>query len=129
MTAAQAPVTVKVRYADFKTVGRSRSLATFSDHDDDFWPVARDLFDRIHTRRVGVRLVGACLSHLAPAGRQMGLFGEADHDRRQAFYRSVDRVRDRFGFSALVTGRAIDLLATHERDARGFRLRTACLSR
>jgi len=129
MTAAQAPVTVKVRYADFKTVGRSRSLATFSDHDDDFWPVARDLFDRIHTRRVGVRLMGACLSHLAPAGRQIGLFGEADHDRRQAFYRSVDRVRDRFGFSALVTGRAIDLLATHERDARGFRLRTACLSR
>ena len=122
-------VTVKVRYADFKTVGRSRSLATFSDHDDDFWPVARDLFDRVHTRRVGVRLVGACLSHLAPAGRQMGLFGEADHDRREAFYRSVDRVRDRFGFSALVTGRAIDLLATHERDPRGFRLRTACLSR
>jgi len=122
-------VTVRVRYADFKTVGRSRSLATFSDHDDAFWPVARALFDRAHTRRVGIRLVGARLSHLAPGGRQMGLFGEPDHDRRTAYYRSVDRVRDRFGFSALVTGRAIDLLATHERDARGFRLRTACLSR
>ncbi|MFO8015190.1 MAG: DNA polymerase IV [Phycisphaerae bacterium] len=122
-------VGVKVRYADFKTVGRSRSLPTFSDHDDDFWPVARDLFRRVHTRRVGVRLVGARLSHLAPTGRQMDLFDEADRRRRRAFYRSVDRVRDRFGFSALVTGRSIDLLATHERDARGFRLRTACLSR
>jgi len=122
-------VSVKVRYADFKTVGRSRSLPTFSDHDADFWPVARDLFHRVHTRRVGVRLVGACLSHLAPTGRQMDLFGEQDRDRRRAFYRSVDRVRDRFGFSALVTGPSIDLLATHERDARGFRLRTACLSR
>jgi hypothetical protein len=59
----------------------------------------------------------------------MGLFDEADRRRRRAFYRSVDRVRDRFGFSALVTGRSIDLLATHERDARGFRLHTACLSR
>jgi DNA polymerase-4 len=122
-------VTVKVRYADFKTVGRSRSLPTGSDHDNDFWPLARDLFDRVHTRRVGVRLVGACLSHLAPAGRQLALFGEEDRGRRSAFYRSVDRVRDRFGFSALVTGPAIDLLTTYERDARGFRLRTACLSR
>jgi len=122
-------VSVKVRYADFKTLGRSRSLTTFSDHDDAFWPVARDLFDRVHTRRVGIRLVGARLSHLEPGGRQLDLFDEADHDRRAAYYRSVDRVRDRFGFSALVTGRAIDLLATHERDARGFRLRTACLSR
>jgi len=122
-------VGVKVRYADFKTVGRSRTLPTFSDHDEDFWPVARDLFGRVHTRRVGVRLVGASLSHLAPAGRQMGLFDEADRQRRRAFYRSVDRVRDRFGFGSLVTGRSIDLLATHERDDRGFRLRTACLSR
>jgi len=122
-------VTVKVRYADFRTESRSRSLPTASDHDDDFWPVARDLFDRVHTRRVSVRLVGACLSRLSPCGRQLGLFGEAEHARRSRFYRSVDRVRDRFGFSALVTGRSIDLLATHERDAHGFRLRTACLSR
>lgn len=122
-------VAVKVRYADFRTESRSRTLPTLSDHDDDFWPVAADLFDRIHTRRVSVRLVGASLSHFAPAGRQLGLFGEAGYDRRTRFYRSVDGVRDRFGFSALVTGRAIELIQTHERDAHGFRLRTACLSR
>jgi DNA polymerase-4 len=122
-------VTVKVRYADFRTVGRSRSLPTFSDHDDDFWPVASNLFDKVHARRVGVRLVGVGLSHFAPGGRQLGLFGEADYDRRSRFYRSVDRIRERFGFSALATGRAIDLLETHERDQNGFRLRTACLSR
>jgi len=122
-------VGVKVRYADFQTLGRSRSLPTFSDHDDDFWPVAADLFSRLHTRRVGVRLVGVNLSHFAAAGRQMDLFAEAGYDRRARYYRSVDRIRRRFGFSALVTGRAIELMETHERDAHGFRLRTACLSR
>ncbi len=30
-------VTVKVRYADFRTLARSRSLPTLSDHDDAFW--------------------------------------------------------------------------------------------
>jgi len=122
-------VGVKVRYADFRTIGRSRSLPTFSDHDDDFWPVAADLFSRLHTRRVGVRLVGVNLSHFAAAGRQMDLFAEAGYDRRARYYRSVDRIRRQFGFSALVTGRAIELMETHERDAHGFRLRTACLSR
>jgi DNA polymerase-4 len=122
-------VSVKVRYADFQTVGRSRSLPALSDHDDDFWPVARDLFEKVHTRRVGVRLVGVALSNFAPVGRQMNLFDEPEYEHRSRYYRSIDGVRERFGFSALVTGRAIELLKTHERDEHGFRLRTACLSR
>jgi hypothetical protein len=73
--------------------------------------------------------VGVALSHFAPSGRQLDLFGEAAYRRRARFYRSVDRIRDQFGFSVLATGRAIDLLKTHERDEHGFRLRTACLSR
>jgi nucleotidyltransferase/DNA polymerase involved in DNA repair len=122
-------VGVKVRYADFKTEGRSRSLPTFSDHDDDFWPVAADLFDKAYTRRVGVRLVGVALSHFAPSGRQLDLFAEDRYARRARLYSSIDNVRRRFGFSVMATGRAIELLETHERDANGFRLRTACLSR
>jgi DNA polymerase-4 len=122
-------VTVKIRYADFRTEGRSRSLPTFSDHDDDFWPVVAALFEKVYARRVGVRLVGVALSHFAPGGRQLDLFSEAAYCRRTRFYRSVDRLRERFGFSVLATGRAIELLETHERDQHGFRLRTACLSR
>ena len=122
-------VTVKVRYADFRTEGRSRSLPTCSDHDDDFWPVAADLFDKAYTRRVGVRLVGVALSHFGPSGRQMDLFAEDRYARRTRLYRSIDDVRRKFGFGVLATGRAIELLETHERDAGGFRLRTACLSR
>jgi DNA polymerase-4 len=122
-------VTVKLRYADFRTVGRSRSLATRSDHDDAFWPVVKELFEKVHTRRVGVRLVGVALSNLAPDGRQMDLLTEGRYRHRSGYYRSLDRIRDRFGFSSVVTGRAIELLPTHERDEHGFRLRTSCLSR
>ena len=122
-------LSIKVRYADFQTEGRSRSLPTFSDHDDDFWPVATDLFDKALTRRVGVRLVGVALSHFAPSGRQLDLFVEDRYARRTQLYRSIDDVRRRFGFGVLATGRAIELLETHERDANGFRLPTACLSR
>jgi hypothetical protein len=73
--------------------------------------------------------VGAGLSHFGPSGRQMDLFAEDGYVRRDRYYESVDLIRDRFGHAAVVTGRSIEMLATHERDQRGFRLRTACLSR
>jgi len=129
-------VTVKLRYANFQTFLRSRSLPAPSDHDDDFWPVAAHLLEKLHTRRVGVRLVGVALSNFTPArsapfhiGRQMDLFDEGRYRRRTRFYRAVDRIRDRFGFGAVVLGQAIELLRTHEKNTHGFRLRTACLSR
>jgi len=113
-------VTVKVRYADFQTLGRSRSLPALSDHDDDFWPVVLELFEKVHARRVSVRLVGVSLSHFGRNGRQMTLFSEKYYGRRDDFYRALDRIRERFGFSALVTGPAIELLKTHPRDEHGF---------
>jgi DNA polymerase-4 len=122
-------VSVKVRYADFQTVMRRRCLPVPSDHDDDFWPAARALFEKAHTRRVGVRLVGVALSGLVAGGRQTDFFAEPRYQRRRRFYRSLDRVRERFGFAALVAGRAIELMPTHPRDEHGFRLRTSCLSR
>jgi len=109
-----ATVSLKLRYADFRTETRSRTLPNPTDHDDQFHPVLVDLLRRTYTRRVGVRLVGVTLSNLTPAGRQMLLFDQAAYDRRSRLYASVDAIRRRFGFSSLVVNRAVDLLTTHE---------------
>jgi len=124
-----ATVSLKLRYADFQTVTRSRTLPNPTDHDDQLYEVLTGLLNRTYTRRVGVRLVGVALSNLATAGRQMLLFSEAAYERRSRLYSSVDAVRHKFGFSSLVTSQAVDLLATHERTRNGFRLPVACLSR
>ena len=113
-----ATVTLKLRYADFRTVARSRTLANPTDHDDQLYALLADLLPRTYTRRVAVRLVGVTLSHFALAGRQMLLFDQPAYDRRSRLYASIDAVRQRFGFSALVTSRALDLLQTHPRTPR-----------
>jgi hypothetical protein len=59
----------------------------------------------------------------------MRLFDESSYARRTRLYASVDAVRDRFGFSSLLTSRAVDLLETYERSSDGFQLRVGCLSR
>jgi len=124
-----ATVSLKLRYSDFETVSRSRTIAQPTDHDDTLYQTLMDLLPRTYQRRVAVRLVGVSLSGLSDQGRQMMLFDEPDHDRRARLYASMDAIRQRYGFSALVTSRAIDLLETHDRTADGFQLPVSCLSR
>lgn len=124
-----ATVSLKLRYADFETVARSRTLPQPTDHDDAFYQTLLDLLPRTYTRRVAIRLVGVTLSGLTDQGRQLMLFDEPDHERRSRLYASMDAVRERYGFAALVTSRAIDLLETHDRTADGFQLPVSCLSR
>jgi len=88
-------VTLKLRYADFETLTRSRSIAPTSS-ELELYPVVRDLFQRARRRRTAVRLLGLALSRLAPRGGQLLLFGD---DR--AALRAVDDARERFGYDAV----------------------------
>jgi len=122
-------VTVKLRYGDFSTYHMSKSLKEPSWHDPDFRELAFDILDRLFTRRMRVRLIGVALSNLAPEmAHQTNLFEEARFRRRERLYLSIDRVRERFGFSALFTGRAVELIKEHRRDENGLILRTPSLT-
>jgi DNA polymerase-4 len=90
-----ATVTLKLRYADFQTLARSRTI-TPTCSELELYPVVRDLFERARTRRIAIRLLGVCLSNLRPAGRQLCLF-----DRGEPLHRAVDAIRGRYGYEAL----------------------------
>jgi len=123
-------VAVKIRYADFDTKIHARTLAEYTDHEEDVYRVVLELLERVYQRRVQLRLVGVHLSHLsAGPHRQTNFLTEARHARRNRLHESIDALRARLGFSAVTVGQSIDLLKTHQSDRHGFRLRTACLSR
>lgn len=88
-------VTLKLRYADFDTLTRSRTIAPTSS-EFELYPTVRDLFDRARRRRLAIRLLGVALSRLVPQDGQLPLFGD---DR--AVHRAVDDIRRRFGYDAL----------------------------
>ncbi len=94
-------ITIKVRYADFRTINRSRTLAGSTD-------VAREMFETgwsLFTTSAGeepVRLVGLRLEGLVTDGcapRQL-MLGEREHGWRDA-ERAVDAAAARFGTSAV----------------------------
>ena len=122
-------VSVKLRYSDFSTYHMAKSLKEPSAHDSDFRAAALELFDRLFTGRQRVRLVGVALSNLtAQAAHQSSLFDEMRYLKKDRLYRGIDRVRERFGFSALFTGRAVELIKVLDRNEHGFILRTPSLT-
>jgi DNA polymerase-4 len=101
-------LTVKLRYADFRTVTAARTLPTVTDQDKLFYEIALEQLERLWTRRMRIRLVGVTLSALASLLEHQGdLFAETEFQRRRRFYRGLDRLRDRFGFDIARVGPAL----------------------
>jgi DNA polymerase-4 len=85
-------VTLKVRYADFHTLTRSRTLAPTSD-ELELYPIVKEMLLQARTRSLPLRLLGMQLSNLG-VFEQLSLFDQ--HERVNAV---VDDIRARYGFS------------------------------
>jgi DNA polymerase IV len=85
-------VTLKLRYSDFHTLTRSRTVGPTSS-ELELYPVVREMFAAARTRRLPVRLLGLQLSGLG-FFEQLSLF---DGNERVGVV--VDSIRERYGFS------------------------------
>ena len=90
-------VTLKLRYADFHTLTRSRTLAPTSS-ELELYPVLVEMLAAARTRSLPIRLLGVQLSNLG-VFQQLSLFD--DRDRVGAV---IDDIRARYGFSTVTLG-------------------------
>jgi DNA polymerase-4 len=114
-------ITIKVRFADFTTITRSRTLRDPTDVSREVYAVARTLFDNLGLQRARLRLVGVRMEGLTDSAKAsiQGLLDAPEHGWREAD-RAVDRASARFGAGAvrpasLVEG-ADSPIATPRRD-------------
>ena len=98
-------VSIKLRYSDFVTWTRSKSLPG-TDDDKTIFDVAVNLFRKAYTRRVGVRLIGIHLSKLEHFTEQ-GLLFEDEETIRKRMVRAVMKIRDKFGFDIIHMGKNV----------------------
>jgi DNA polymerase-4 len=100
-------VAIKVRFANFETVTRTRRLpeATFADLELESG--ALELFDEVWTEGQAVRLLGVGAESLSEV-RQMGLFANGG-ERDERLDLALDGLRGRFGGRAISRGtRSLD---------------------
>jgi DNA polymerase-4 len=107
-------VTLKVRFGDFTTVSRSRTLADPLHRRPDLWEEGRRLLDRARLGGRSIRLLGIGLSGLVGVAvpEQLSL----THHERDAVADAAERVRSRFGDGAVLPARLIDPPQEHPRQ-------------
>ncbi len=95
-------VSIKIRFADFTTVSRSRTLASPTDVARVVHATARDLYEAMGLQRARLRLVGVRVEGLsAAAGQPEQLtLGRRDRGWREV-EQAADRARGRFGDRAV----------------------------
>lgn len=106
---ASRTITLKVRFADFTTITRSRTLKEVTDSGQEVYEVARELFHKLGLQRARLRLVGVRAESLTPTGamtRQLQM-GERESGRRDAD-RAVDRASARFGSGSVRPATLVD---------------------
>ena len=95
-------ITLKVRFADFTTITRSRTMPEATDVTVEVHRAVTHLYDALGLQRARLRLVGVRVEGLVPRStvhRQLVL-GEPEHGWAEAD-RAVDRATRRFGAAAV----------------------------
>jgi DNA polymerase-4 len=97
-------VEIKLRYIDFQTLIRSKTIKP-TDDDKIIFETAWELLKKAKTRRVAVRLIGIGLTNFSPASEQEFLFDDIEIKRRKML-KAVTKVRDKFGYELLLFAEA-----------------------
>ena len=95
-------IQLKLRYEDFSTITRAHSVARATDLDTELFAEIRELFHGNWKSGEKVRLLGVHASGWEGEGAgQMDLLGDGRHERWEQALAAADRMRDKFGESAV----------------------------
>ncbi len=119
---------LRLRYVDHFSAHQTARLSKPTNDERELLAAAKDLFGKLFTRRVAVRLVGVSVTNLEADRRQNELF-DTSANRRWYLNRGVDSVRGRFGWNAVFYGKGLELREHYATKPNGLVLSTPCLSR
>jgi DNA polymerase-4 len=103
-------VQIKVRYGDFQTLTRSKTMALPSQTTHELWVTAQDMLTSVRSENQrGVRLLGMGVSNLSKNRKQQQLlFDQDETEKSNRMDETTDSIRDKFGSSALKRASSIE---------------------
>jgi DNA polymerase-4 len=89
-----ACVSVKIRYSDFDTHTVQQRIP-YSSADHTLIKTVKELFKKLYTRRMLIRLIGVRFSHLVHGNYQINLFEDTEEQIR--LYQALDKMNVKYG--------------------------------
>ena len=99
-------VTVKIRYTNFDTETKQIQVP-YTASDQLILRNVMELFDRLYSRRMLLRLVGVRLSGLVHGNYQINLFDDTEESIK--LYQALDQIRFKHGIDSVVRAAALDV--------------------
>ncbi len=87
-------ISVKIRYSDFNTYSKQVKIP-YTSADHIIIPKALELFEKLHNRRLLIRLVGVKINDIVSGNYQINLFD--DTEEMLSLYKAMDTVRSKYG--------------------------------
>jgi DNA polymerase-4 len=106
-------ISIKVRFADFSTINRSKTLPLPIDSTHEVYDVVKGLYQGLRIERARLRLVGVSLENLSEGAPHQMMLGEREVGWRQA-EGAMDQARARFGKGSVRPARLITPSEDHE---------------
>jgi len=97
-------ISVKIRYSDFQTEQKQASI-NYTAADHDLIQKAKELFDKLYSRRQLIRLIGIRFSDLIPGIYQINLF--SDTQEQIKLYQAIDSIKKQYGEKYLIRATGI----------------------
>lgn len=97
-------IAVKIRYPNFETTSKQTAI-DYTFRDDEFIPVAIDLFHQLYKKGNAVRLLGVRLTDFTNINIQGNLFD--DVSRKTNLYKAIDNIKLKYGKKFLNKARTI----------------------
>jgi DNA polymerase-4 len=98
-------IAVKLRYSDFENASVQRQIP-YTSSDKSLIKHALELFDKLYSRRLLIRLVGVRLSGLVHGNYQIHLFEDTNEDIR--LHEAMDRMKIKYGPHAVIRATTLD---------------------
>jgi DNA polymerase-4 len=95
-------IAVKIRYSDFDTHLTQKTVA-YTNQDHVILRIAKELFYKLNTRRLLIRLIGIKFTNLIPGNYQINLFQDTQEAIR--LYQAIDSVKRKFGENKIGRGK------------------------
>jgi DNA polymerase-4 len=100
-------ITLKIRFADFTTINRSKTLPLPIDTTHEIYEIAKGLYEALAIGRARIRLVGVSLDNLHTDSHEQLVLGARESSWRE-LQEGIDAAKARFGTDSVRPGRLID---------------------
>ena len=100
---AGSTIKLKIRWPDFTTLTRQKTLNHRTDQEDEIAKAALELLRAVGKPNQYVRLIGVGVSGLGAPIRQLGLW-DVDNEKSRKLQEAVDVLREKYGEDVIIKG-------------------------